>query len=512
LSALGQLDELFKDKDKWVLMSDRVDQLLVACYMQYRNVLNNKMGDPEVLKVLNYITAVLLSMYHHNDLALNATTSALYDLLQVIISILLDPTLQTLKNGSSGLLRALNVLTVKILDRSNPTNVTCAFVKLLHHVVGNNAPPKNIELVMKCLWKVIRLLPKWIEEDRVDLDVVLSELHVFLKEFPTSYWKRQEMDTPMRTVKTMLHTMAKSRGDAILDNLTKVPDTNGSELVPYLKKLLNSGVGGKENQNNGGTQGSQSTGSMQLQPPNNNNINAGNSGSKLPRFSKSDHDQLAEIFRKIGDKEQTKQGLQELKNFQQQCPHADLEPFLAKSSSYFRKYIERGLASIEPTTTPTTTTTLPTSGSQSDMLSGGGGNHNILSENRGVVGGGDGNTPSAFMNKLKALREKAGLESNNNPYGGGGGGGGSAASESGISSGTSSAASSNMYRISNFSTATTEHGNVAVSTEEFSSSSSVSTLVGQTDSQATESVDSAAAAGMDDIRRRFERVKMNSAF
>ena len=47
LSALGQLDELFKDKDKWVLMSDQVDQLLTACYMQYRNVLNSKIGEEE---------------------------------------------------------------------------------------------------------------------------------------------------------------------------------------------------------------------------------------------------------------------------------------------------------------------------------------------------------------------------------------------------------------------------------------------------------------------------------
>ena len=92
--------------------------------------------------------------------------------------------------------------------------------------------------------------------------------------------------------------------------------------------------------------------------------------------------------------------MQELKNFQAACPHADLEPFLAKSSSYFRKYIERGLASIEPSTATVSGSSLPTvSGSQSDMLSHGTGNHNILSESRGVGGGhgGDGNTPSAFM-------------------------------------------------------------------------------------------------------------------
>ena len=78
---------------------------------------------------------------------------------------------------------------------------------------------------------MIRLLPKWIEDNRVDLDVVLGELHSFLKDFPTSYWRRQEIDTPMRTVKTMLHAMVQSRRDAILDNLTKVRHFATSKAV-----------------------------------------------------------------------------------------------------------------------------------------------------------------------------------------------------------------------------------------------------------------------------------------
>jgi superfamily I DNA and/or RNA helicase len=66
------------------------------------------------------------------------------------------------------------------------------------------------------------------------------------------------------------------------------------------------------------------------------------SGGKISRFTKSDHDALAEIFLKIGQKELTKQGFQELYNFKQQNPHADLEPFLINSSEYFRNYIGKG--------------------------------------------------------------------------------------------------------------------------------------------------------------------------
>jgi len=56
---------------------------------------------------------------------------------------------------------------------------------------------------------------------------------------------------------------------------------------------------------------------------------------------------LVDIFKKIGQKELTKVGLQELFSFKQKNPHVDLEPFLAQSSQYFRDYIERGLRKIE---------------------------------------------------------------------------------------------------------------------------------------------------------------------
>ena len=93
----------------------------------------------------------------------------------------------------------------------------------------------------------------------------------------------------------------------------------------FYSKLLNNGVGGQ----NGST---------------------GNSASaekKKIKFSKTDHEALVEIFKKIGQKELTKAGLQELYNFKQENPHVDMEPFLAQSSQYFRDYIERGLKKIE---------------------------------------------------------------------------------------------------------------------------------------------------------------------
>ena len=55
---------------------------------------------------------------------------------------------------------------------------------------------------------------------------------------------------------------------------------------------------------------------------------------------------LAEIFKKIGSKENTREGLNDLYDFKLKYPDADLEPFLKKSSHFFQNYIERGLRSI----------------------------------------------------------------------------------------------------------------------------------------------------------------------
>ncbi|KAH1006057.1 hypothetical protein HUJ04_006939 [Dendroctonus ponderosae] len=56
---------------------------------------------------------------------------------------------------------------------------------------------------------------------------------------------------------------------------------------------------------------------------------------------------LTDIFQKIGNKENTKDGLNLLYDFIQQHPEADIEPFLSKSSKFFQEYIQTGLKEID---------------------------------------------------------------------------------------------------------------------------------------------------------------------
>lgn len=497
--ALSQLDEFIKDDDKVPLLGSRMDQLLTACYMQYRHVLNNKMrtdnaasNAKEVMRLFQYLTMVLMSTYHHAELTRHASSSALHDLFHVIISILLEPKMDQLADGAQ-LLRALNVLTVKIIDRSDHTNITSAIIKLLSDAVANaSMNPKFVETVMRCMWKIIRLLPNWMDDDSgpLDVDLVLSDLHDFLRTYPQSYWKKQESDTPLRTVKTVLHTMVKVRGDAILDHLTRINDLQNSDLVAYLRKLVNNGVG-KENQANIDS-------ALTIQSNAGSNNQGGGGGGKIPRFSKSDHDALAEIFRKIGQKELTKQGLQELYNFKQQNPHADLEPFLVKSSEYFRNYIERGLKSIETETNGSSGSqrVLTESTKRSAMD-----NHSDTASNSGGGGGGSVAPHLLYLDRLKKLRAQGGLDRT-----------GSVDTSSGVGTSITSSSASSVYKISATSSSSLESYSVAgsVRSSNFSSEAETDSTSSTLTAGSAASAATGGAPDVDAIRKRLERIKQSA--
>ena len=66
---------------------------------------------------------------------------------------------------------------------------------------------------VQCLWRMVRMMPNIIETLKVDR--VLLDLHQFLKAFPSHSWRDRPSDTPLRTIKTILHSMAKILGEKV---------------------------------------------------------------------------------------------------------------------------------------------------------------------------------------------------------------------------------------------------------------------------------------------------------
>lgn len=95
---------------------------------------------------------------------------------------------------------------------------------------------RQTELVMKCLWRVIKQMPSWGEE--IDYDLILLEVHNFLKEFPSTWWRNKPADTAVRTMKTILHSSVKIKGGSIMLHLGQISNTSESEVETYIIKLL----------------------------------------------------------------------------------------------------------------------------------------------------------------------------------------------------------------------------------------------------------------------------------
>lgn len=109
-----------------------------------------------------------------------------------------------------------------------------ALVRLLQETCLTSGLPKFTDLLMKCIWRNVKLMPNRAHE--LDYEALLLEIHDFMQNLPSQWWTQRPSDTPMRTVKTIVHNITKIKGNAILQYLNKIP--RHSELNTYVLRIL----------------------------------------------------------------------------------------------------------------------------------------------------------------------------------------------------------------------------------------------------------------------------------
>uniref|UniRef100_A0A7M4F8P3 Cytoskeleton associated protein 5 n=1 Tax=Crocodylus porosus TaxID=8502 RepID=A0A7M4F8P3_CROPO len=337
---------------------------------------------------INTSIQALAQLFQIESLAREASTGVLKDLMHGLITLMLDSRVEDLEEGQQ-VIRSVNLLVVKVLEKSDQTNILSALLVLLQDsLLATASSPKFSELVMKCLWRMVRLLPETINS--INLDRILLDIHIFMKVFPKEKLKQCKSEFPIRTLKTLLHTLCKLKGPKILDHLTMIDNKNESELEAHLCRVM------KHSMDQTGSKADKDT-------------EKGASRIDEKASKAKVNDILAEIFKKIGSKENTKEGLAELYEYKKKYSDADIEPFLKNSSQFFQSYVERGLRLIEmeregkgriPSSTgispqmevtcvPTSTSTVSSS---------------IGNTNGEEVG------PSVYLERLKILRQRCGLD------------------------------------------------------------------------------------------------------
>lgn len=154
------------------------------------------------------------------------------NIMSVLLSLMAE---NKLANGDEGqYTKVINAICLKIFDRANFTNLNVALIRLLKETCSSTGLPKFTDLLMKCIWRNVKIITE--RSSELNYGEVLFEIHNFMTALPTAWWAQRPSDTPLRTVKTVVHNMAKIKGDAIMNDLSRIPEH--SELHIYLIRVL----------------------------------------------------------------------------------------------------------------------------------------------------------------------------------------------------------------------------------------------------------------------------------
>ncbi|KAH9795881.1 protein MOR1 [Citrus sinensis] len=265
--------------------------------------------------------------------------STLDSLITELLLWLLDERVPHMDDGSQ-LLKALNVLMLKILDNADRTSSFVVLINLLRPLDPSRWPsPASNESFAARNQRFSDLVLQSTIYD-VDLDRILQSIHVYLQELGMEEIRRRAGadDKPLRMVKTVLHELVKLRGAAIKGHLSMVPidmkpqpiilayiDLN-LETLAAARMLTSTGPGGQTHWGDSAA---------------NNPTSATNSADAQLK------QELAAIFKKIGDKQTCTIGLYELYRITQLYPKVDIFAQLQNASEAFRTYIRDGLAQME---------------------------------------------------------------------------------------------------------------------------------------------------------------------
>lgn len=318
LQGLTQFLELMNSVTKVQAFTDFEEEFVnaITSLLEYLQTLD-PVNDPSVARIYRDLFRSIDTFYQKPQLGKRVPVASLKQLINQLITLLVE---EKLEKCGDVYVKVINVNCVKIIEQSDHTAILCALVQLITECINDDScPVRQVDLVMKCLWKVIKLMPSWGEN--VDYESVLLEVHQFLIKFPSKWWTKRSVDTPLRTIKTILHSTVKIKGANSMQLLSKIPNPAESEIESYILRLVKSLKIAQAQD-------------VPLQ-------------SQRNSLSRSNHNMLTDIFQKIGSKEDTKEGLNLLYDFMQQHPEADIEPFLSKSSKFFQEYIKNGLKEID---------------------------------------------------------------------------------------------------------------------------------------------------------------------
>ncbi|KAI8812683.1 armadillo-type protein [Cladochytrium replicatum] len=254
IDALKKLEAILSNQPDAV--AESIDEIVVAITLRIRITYTESiMSTPAGFRLCKHLVNVLVQIFSDPKLAKSLGEEPLLQCCQQLLTRLLDPSLQTLEQGPH-LSRALNLLMVRILDncdRNKSFSVLLNILETSAHPSRVIAPEdvaahtKYTDLVMKCLWKITKIIPSLVEMGSLEVNRLLLDVHNFLTSAPPNEWKKRvaqkvvpQADMPLRTVKTILHELINALGENVYDHTTLIQSPEISPAVMYLRQMIES--------------------------------------------------------------------------------------------------------------------------------------------------------------------------------------------------------------------------------------------------------------------------------
>ncbi|WFD35891.1 hypothetical protein MCUN1_002759 [Malassezia cuniculi] len=197
------------------------------------------------------------------------------------------------------------------------------------------------ELVVKCLWKAARKLPAALNEGQVHGERLLAAVENFFQAIPPVEWGRRAQkqlplrDIPLITATNILKQIVDTVGERALTMLDSLSDPEGSHVYRYLLRLL---YIDEQQQQQQQQQSARETPASVASPSRTSSANA----APIDEATQ----ELRGIFDRISQKDQSRQAIRELYEFQKRHPEkqGSIDRSLQNTGPIFQRYIKRALA------------------------------------------------------------------------------------------------------------------------------------------------------------------------
>ncbi|PRW20522.1 microtubule associated isoform A [Chlorella sorokiniana] len=306
-----------------------------------------------------YALNIMLQGMNVPSVSMGITQRTLRDSISLLLLRLLEEHgLLHFEEGAT-LVKAVNVLMLKILECSNRTYAFAALLQLLRD------PPRDVrqstqpgaltkfhDLVVKCLIKLTKGLQA--SQEGVDLGALLFNLHDFFLFLGVDEIRKRSSsdDKPLRMVKTILHELCKMLGYSIYQYTAGIPGRDADPqpiIFAYislnLQTLSQSGLiappAGAETMSAPAAAPAAQAGAAAQEQAVQQMVQQAMSDQQKAELK----GRLKDVMSRLMQRDQSAAAMQELHVLRKEYP-AFVERYIATTSDMFRQFIDTGLAQL----------------------------------------------------------------------------------------------------------------------------------------------------------------------